>query len=111
MALGNKITQMAKWGPGWEIYFEWFHNYFNTYNWIMVAWKNDEPELDDGYGFPAIWLIHDKIASYFRLGSDKKKAHYQSVLVDHWHTYKMTSYQKETSVSKSNSINLLSIFN
>ena len=99
VALGNKITQMAKWGPGWEIYFEWFQGYYNGYRWLMMAWKNGEPELNGGTGFPGIWLFKNGISSYFRLGTIKNKAHTEYVLRNHWHTYKMTSYQKETSVS------------
>ena len=87
VSLGNKITQMAKWGPGLEISFEWFHIYYNTYNWLVVAWKNNDPDLNGAVGFPGIWLRRNEIASYFPLESRKQRSHYQTVSVNKWHTY------------------------
>ena len=99
MSLGNKITQIARMGPGWEIYFEWFHVYYSSWTWLLIGYKKDETEVG-AWGFPGIWLLKNKISSYFRLGSQKMKGYSQIVQSNKWQSYKMSSYWKEDNVNE-----------
>ena len=96
--VGNKITEMATWGPGWEVSFEFLQTSPVTgYHWIMVARKNDDPDI--GYGAPCVWVrttgSGNWIYAYFRKGSDNSFDRYKTYELNTWTSFKLTSYWRD----------------
>ena len=96
--VGKKITEMATWGEGWKVSFEFFQtSAVSGYHWIMLARKNDDPDI--GYGAPAVWVRTTSsgnwIYPYFRKGDDNSFYRYTTYQLNTWTSFSLTSYAKE----------------
>ena len=96
--VGNKITEMAQYGPGYELYFEWFNQYHDEYSWLMVARKDNDPNI--GYGAPCIWIRLNWIYTYIR--TDPSELYLKTYILaeaNKWQSYRLTQYKKGSDVS------------
>ena len=98
LKVGKKITEMATWGEGWRVSFEFFQTSpVSGYHWIMLARKNDDPDI--GYGAPAVWVRTTSsgnwIYPYFRKGDDNSFYRYTTYQLNTWTSFSLTSYAKE----------------